>query len=102
MTKSGEAGRMPRCSFCGMQQKEVARLIAGGGVYICDRCVDLCCEILSSEGFRPRAEVVPSACPTVAELAAELGLPGGTVAELLWRARAFPAPGGGGGPSRPA
>lgn len=38
-----------RCSFCGKSQKQVTRLIAGGGVYICNECVDLCNEILAEE-----------------------------------------------------
>ena len=39
-----------RCSFCGKDQKEVERLIAGpGGVYICDECVALCTEIIREE-----------------------------------------------------
>ncbi len=38
-----------RCSFCGKNQREVKKLIAGPGVYICDECVDLCNDILSEE-----------------------------------------------------
>lgn len=38
-----------RCSFCGKTQKEVKKLIAGNGVYICDECVSLCNEILEEE-----------------------------------------------------
>ena len=38
------------CSFCGKSQKQVKKLIAGPGVYICDECLDLCNEILSEEG----------------------------------------------------
>jgi hypothetical protein len=37
------------CSFCGHKQNEVAKLIAGPGVYICDACVGLCDEILERE-----------------------------------------------------
>lgn len=40
-----------RCSFCGKSQKEVKKLIAGNGVYICDECVSLCNEILEEEKF---------------------------------------------------
>jgi hypothetical protein len=39
----------PKCSFCAKAQDEVAKLIAAPGVYICDECVDLCCEILSEQ-----------------------------------------------------
>ena len=39
------------CSFCGKNQDQVKRLIAGpGAVYICDECVELCQEIISEEG----------------------------------------------------
>ena len=38
------------CSFCGKNQKQVRKLIAGpGGVYICDECIDICNEIMSEE-----------------------------------------------------
>ena len=37
------------CSFCGKGQKQVKKLIAGPGVYICDECIDLCNEILAEE-----------------------------------------------------
>ncbi len=40
-----------KCSFCGKSQKQVKKLIAGPGVYICDECVDLCNEILDEELF---------------------------------------------------
>lgn len=42
--------RIPHCSFCGKNQNLVQKLIAAPGVYICDECVDLCCEILTEEG----------------------------------------------------
>ena len=38
-----------KCSFCGKSQKQVIKLIAGPGVYICDECIDLCNEILDEE-----------------------------------------------------
>jgi len=38
-----------KCSFCNKTQHEVRKLIAGSGVYICDECVELCCEILDEE-----------------------------------------------------
>ena len=41
------------CSFCGKHHKQVAKLIAGPGVYICDECIYLCLEILEEEGIRP-------------------------------------------------
>ncbi len=41
-----------RCSFCGKNQKEVKKLIAGPGVYICDECIDLCNDIIDEEKSR--------------------------------------------------
>src|SRR3981189_276474 len=37
------------CSFCGKSQRQVKKLIAGPGVYICDECIDLCNEIIDEE-----------------------------------------------------
>jgi len=42
------------CSFCGKSQRQVKKLIAGPGVYICDECIDLCNEIIDEE-FSPPA-----------------------------------------------
>lgn len=41
-----------RCSFCGKGQKEVKKLIAGPGVYICDECIELCNDIIDEEKDR--------------------------------------------------
>ena len=49
MTRIGESGDLLKCSFCGKTQKQVKKLIAGPGVYICDECIDLCNEILEDE-----------------------------------------------------
>lgn len=38
-----------RCSFCGKREGQVRRLIAGPGVFICDECIDLCCDILHDD-----------------------------------------------------
>ncbi|MCY3663763.1 MAG: ATP-dependent Clp protease ATP-binding subunit ClpX [bacterium] len=48
MAKLGE-GELLKCSFCGKTQKQVKKLIAGPGVYICDECIDLCNEIIREE-----------------------------------------------------
>ena len=48
MAKFGE-GDLLKCSFCGKTQKQVKKLIAGPGVYICDECIDLCNEIIEEE-----------------------------------------------------
>src|SRR5687767_5872517 len=45
----GESGDLLECSFCGKSQKQVKKLIAGPGVYICDECIDLCNEIIEEE-----------------------------------------------------
>jgi len=42
-------GDLLKCSFCGKSQKQVKKLIAGPGVYICDECIDLCVEIIEEE-----------------------------------------------------
>jgi len=41
------------CSFCGKSQRQVKKLIAGPGVYICDECIDLCNEIIDEELTAP-------------------------------------------------
>jgi ClpX C4-type zinc finger len=51
----------PRCSFCGKPRAAVRRLIAGPGVYICDRCVDLCVEVLDAGGGAPTGPPAPGA-----------------------------------------
>ncbi len=45
----GDGGDLLKCSFCGKSQKQVKKLIAGPGVYICDECIDLCNEIIEEE-----------------------------------------------------
>ncbi|GAA4870988.1 ATP-dependent Clp protease ATP-binding subunit ClpX [Serinicoccus chungangensis] len=45
----GESSELLKCSFCGKSQKQVKKLIAGPGVYICDECIDLCNEIIEEE-----------------------------------------------------
>src|SRR5688500_17796953 len=49
MPKFGDGGDLLKCSFCGKSQKQVKKLIAGPGVYICDECIDLCNEIIEEE-----------------------------------------------------
>src|SRR5487761_999255 len=49
MAKFGEGGELVKCSFCGKTQKQVKKLIAGPGVYICDECIELCNDILEEE-----------------------------------------------------
>ncbi|MEP7764920.1 ATP-dependent Clp protease ATP-binding subunit ClpX [Sanguibacter sp. 25GB23B1] len=49
MTRIGDGADLLKCSFCGKSQKQVKKLIAGPGVYICDECIDLCNEIIEEE-----------------------------------------------------
>ncbi len=52
MAKFSEGDHL-KCSFCGKSQKQVKKLIAGPGVYICDECVELCNEIIEEEAETP-------------------------------------------------
>ncbi|WJZ03409.1 ATP-dependent Clp protease ATP-binding subunit ClpX [Corynebacterium freiburgense] len=49
MAHMQESADLLKCSFCGKSQKQVKKLIAGGGVYICNECIDLCNEIIEEE-----------------------------------------------------
>jgi len=49
VAKFGEGSDLVKCSFCGKSQKQVKKLIAGPGVYICDECIDLCNDIIEEE-----------------------------------------------------
>jgi ATP-dependent Clp protease ATP-binding subunit ClpX len=49
LAKLGEGSDLLKCSFCGKSQRQVKKLIAGPGVYICDECIDLCNEIIDEE-----------------------------------------------------
>jgi ATP-dependent Clp protease ATP-binding subunit ClpX len=49
VAKFGDSNDLLKCSFCGKSQKQVKKLIAGPGVYICDECIDLCNEIIEEE-----------------------------------------------------
>jgi ATP-dependent Clp protease ATP-binding subunit ClpX len=53
---SGDSKNSPRCSFCGKDQHEVRRLIAGQTVFICDECVELCADIIHEENGSPLAK----------------------------------------------
>jgi ATP-dependent Clp protease ATP-binding subunit ClpX len=54
-TEGAPSSKLVQCSFCGKTQREVTKLIAGPGVYICNECVGLCNEILSEEAIADRA-----------------------------------------------
>ncbi|HCJ55034.1 MULTISPECIES: ATP-dependent Clp protease ATP-binding subunit ClpX [Glutamicibacter] len=49
MGRMGEGSDLLKCSFCGKSQKQVKKLIAGHGVYICTECIELCNEIIAEE-----------------------------------------------------
>jgi ATP-dependent Clp protease ATP-binding subunit ClpX len=49
VARGAESSDLLKCSFCGKSQKQVKKLIAGPGVYICDECIDLCNEIIEEE-----------------------------------------------------
>ena len=53
MAKFGDGGELVKCSFCGKSQKQVKKLIAGPGVYICDECIELCNDIIEEELSEP-------------------------------------------------
>jgi ATP-dependent Clp protease ATP-binding subunit ClpX len=53
VAKFGDGGELVKCSFCGKSQKQVKKLIAGPGVYICDECIELCNDIIEEELAEP-------------------------------------------------
>lgn len=60
---SSSENRSLSCSFCGKTQHEVKKLIAGPSVFICNECVDLCCDIVEEEektGFLSDTRTIPS------------------------------------------
>ena len=62
MARLGDGADLLKCSFCGKSQKQVKKLIAGPGVYICDECIELCNEILEEE-FTEAVELGMSELP---------------------------------------
>ncbi len=62
MAKFSDGSELLKCSFCGKSQKQVKKLIAGPGVYICDECIDLCNEIIEEE-LGTTEEVSPAELP---------------------------------------
>src|SRR6187397_2762913 len=53
MARPTDSNEQLLCSFCGKSQRQVKKLIAGPGVYICDECIDLCNEIIDEELTAP-------------------------------------------------
>ena len=64
----GDGGKLLFCSFCGKNQNEVRRLIAGPSVYICDECVDLCNDIISEESQAIESESATEKLPVPTEI----------------------------------
>ena len=67
MPRLGEGGELLKCSFCGKSQKQVKKLIAGPGVYVCDECIELCNEIIAEE-FSTTEEVTFTELPKPSEI----------------------------------
>jgi len=63
MAKKGDVGDNLFCSFCGKNQKEVKKLIAGPAVYICDECIQLCSEIIEEESEKDAEKLVQGLVP---------------------------------------
>ena len=49
MRRKDDSDEILRCSFCGKNEHQVKKLVAGPGVYICDECIKLCVEIIGDE-----------------------------------------------------
>ena len=63
-----DSSKLLFCSFCGKNQNEVRRLIAGPSVYICDECVDLCNDIISEEAEASDADATSDKLPVPVEI----------------------------------
>ncbi|MBU8577760.1 ATP-dependent Clp protease ATP-binding subunit ClpX [Brevibacterium luteolum] len=68
MARKSDSADLLNCNFCGKSQKQVRKLIAGGGVYICDECIGLCNEIIEEELNQPLAEVEETELPKPQEI----------------------------------
>ena len=67
-----ESAELLKCSFCGKSQKQVRKLIAGPGVYICDECIELCNEIIEEELVATSVQEPQGKLPTPSEISAFL------------------------------
>ena len=67
MATTHDSANLLKCSFCGKSQQQVRKLIAGGGVYICDECIELCNEIIEEE-LGEAAEADETVLPTPQEI----------------------------------
>ena len=71
VARIGDGADLLKCSFCGKSQKQVKKLIAGPGVYICDECIELCNEIIEEE-FQEQVEQELTELPKPREIFAFL------------------------------
>jgi len=71
MARATDGNEQLLCSFCGKSQRQVKKLIAGPGVYICDECIDLCNEIIDEELTAP-AHIDLDSLPRPKEIYASL------------------------------
>ena len=75
MARMQESADLLKCSFCGKSQKQVKKLIAGGAVYICDECIELCNEIIEEElGQAQNEEQERNELPKPSEISAFLDM----------------------------
>ena len=75
MATTQDSANLLKCSFCGKSQQQVRKLIAGGGVYICDECIELCNEIIEEElaGAQAKGDATdPDRLPRPSEITAFL------------------------------
>ena len=77
MASTSDGNEQLLCSFCGKSQRQVKKLIAGPGVYICDECIDLCNEIIDEELTAPGEATAPDEPTAPAQLDPHI--------LLLWR-----------------
>ncbi|MDI1579191.1 ClpX C4-type zinc finger protein, partial [Staphylococcus aureus] len=67
MFKFNEDEENLKCSFCGKDQDQVKKLVAGSGVYICNECIELCSEIVEEELAQNTSEAMTE-LPTPKEI----------------------------------
>ena len=60
------------CNFCGKSQKEVKKLIAGPGVYICDECIELCNDIIQDDVSKSQTKATLDSVPKPHEIKSHL------------------------------
>ena len=70
--KAGQNYGSLNCNFCGKSQKEVKKLIAGPGVYICDECIELCNDIIFEDSVKTVAKTAVDNVPKPHEIKAHL------------------------------